>query len=371
MKGDPILTRAARLSGRGRYGDAIQLLEGEIFRYRDSFTYHYTLAASCLYSGDYGGAFTYFKQARDIKMRDPSVLLGMALLFLRRGEINRAVDLYLEIQDVDPGNPRAREALGIIRKHGDPDTIKGMLESGRLKKIFPPLPELPFSAGRLLFPLGAVLAAGLVILAVIIGLNGGFGKKPARGGLDETLLEKNETERPVQTGGSYRYVLTARQVLDNYEKARRFFLDYRDEAAKVELNRIIESNASEGVKNKARLLMNYTAVPAFDTLKDRYTYAEVSVDPILYRDCFVIWRGMAANLDSQEQSTSFDLLAGYDTRSTMEGIVPVHFSFAIAVNTNEPLEVLGRLVPASGSGDSRIIIRLEGVAIHQAPGLRN
>jgi tetratricopeptide (TPR) repeat protein len=368
MKGDPILTRAARLSRRGRYGDAIQLLEGEIFRYRDSFTYHYTLAASCLYSGDYGGAFTYFKQARDIKMREPSVLLGMALLFLRRGEVSRAVDLYLEIQDVDPGNSRAREALNIIRKYGDPDTIKGMLESGRLKKIFPPLPGVPFSAGRLLPPFAALLAAALAALVIIAGVNGVFSKTPARGGAEETLLEKSETAQPVETGGSYRYVLTSKQVLDNYEKARKLFLDYRDEGAKVELNRIIESNASDGIKNKARLLMGYTNTPGFDTLKDRYSYAEVSVDPILYRDCFVIWRGMAANLDSQEQSTSFDLLVGYDTRSAMEGIVPVHFSFATPLNTGQPLEVLGRVVPASGSGDSRIIIRLEGTAIHQAPG---
>ncbi|MDR0389000.1 MAG: tetratricopeptide repeat protein [Spirochaetaceae bacterium] len=366
MKGDPILTRAARLSRSGRYGEAIRLLEGEIFRYRDSFTYHYTLAASCLYSEDYGGAFTYFKQARDIKMREPSVLLGMALLFLRRGEISRAVDLYLEIQDVDPENPRAKEALNIIRKYGDPDTIKGMLESGKLKKIFPPLPGVPFSPEKLVLPLAAGLAAVLALVVVVAAAKGSFNKKPARGGAEETMLEKNEAL--VQTGGSYRYVLTSKQVLDNYEKARKFFLDYRDEAAKVELNRIVESNAAEGVKNKARLLLSYTTPPGFDTLRDRYSYAEASVDPVLYRDCYVIWRGMAANLDSQEQSTSFDLLVGYDTRSTMEGIVPVHFPFAIALDTEQPLEVLGRLIPASGSGDSRIIIRLEGAAIHQAPG---
>jgi hypothetical protein len=291
----------------------------------------------------------------------------MALLFLRRGEISRAVDLYLEIQDVDPENPRAREALNIIRKYGDPDTIKGMLESGRLKKIFPPLPGVPFSPARILLPFAALLAVSVAAFVIIAAANGAFRKTPSRGGAEETLLEKSETSQPVQTGGSYRYVLTSRQVLDNYEKARRLFLDYRDEAAKVELNRLIESNASEGIKNKARLLMGYTNTPGFDTLKDRYSYAEVSVDPILYRDCFVIWRGMAANLDSQEQSSSFDLLVGYDTRSAMEGIVPVHFSFAVSLTTAQPLEVLGRVVPASGSGDSRIIIRLEGTAIHQAP----
>jgi hypothetical protein len=245
-----------------------------------------------------------------------------------------------------------------------------MLEAGKLKKIFPPLPVSSFTPRQLILPLAAVFFILLAFGVVFAGVNGVFSKKPSREGAGQTLLEKTETVRPVQTGGSYRYVLSSRQVLDTYEKARRLFMDYRDEAAQVELNRIIESNASDPIKNKARLLLGYTNTPGFDTLKDRYSYAEVNVDPVLYRDCFVIWRGMAANVDNQEQSTSFDLLVGYDTRRVMEDKVPVHFSFAAAVDTEQPLEVLGRVTLASGSGDSRIIIRLEGTAIHQLPQRR-
>jgi hypothetical protein len=83
-------------------------------------------------------------------------------------------------------------------------------------------------------------------------------------------------------------------------------------------------------------------------------------EPPLYRDVHVIWRGMATNLREGDKSTDFDLLVGYDTRSALEGIVPVRFEFAAQVDVERPLEVLGRVVV---NGDK---IRLVGLAIHQA-----
>jgi hypothetical protein len=138
------------------------------------------------------------------------------------------------------------------------------------------------------------------------------------------------------------------------------FLDYRDEAARIRINRLLESNAAVSVKQKARLLSEYAAVPGFDTLKDRYGYSTVIAEPLLYRDVHVLWRGMATNLKEADRSTDFDLLVGYDTRSSLEGIVPVRFEFAVPVDVERPLEVLGRIAL---SGDK---IRLVGLAIHQA-----
>jgi hypothetical protein len=167
-------------------------------------------------------------------------------------------------------------------------------------------------------------------------------------------------------GGSYRYILTRDQVLEAYEQGRALFTEYRDEDAKLPLNRIIESNASDSIKNKARLLISYTEVPGFDTFKkeDSFSYSRVIQEPILYRDCYVIWRGMATNLNIRETGLAFDLLVGYDTRSVLEGIVPVNFDFSAAVDPELPLEVLGRIVPIAAAGGEGV--RLEGVALHQA-----
>lgn len=368
IKLDPILTNAARLLNRRKYGAAIQLLEPEVVRYHDSFRYYYILAVSCLYLGDFSGAFTYFKRARDIKMRDPSVLLGMGVLFLRRGDTARAIDFYLEVQELDSRNIKAKKALEFIKKHGDPENLEALAESGKLIKLYPPLPKVPLTFGDIIIP-----AAGIIIL-IGLGLGmffmlknpGAFSRVPQRSGFDLANLEREDRAEPVQVGGSYRYVLTRQQVLDTYDEALKLFTDRRDEAAKVRLNRLLESNTSETIKNKARILLSYTEVPGFDTLKDRYSYSDVYKEPWLYRDCYVIWRGTATNINMLERGTVFQLLVGYDTISILEGIVPVEFDISIPVDAGPPLEVLGKVIPASSGESQGIGIILEGVAIHQS-----
>jgi hypothetical protein len=98
-------------------------------------------------------------------------------------------------------------------------------------------------------------------------------------------------------------------------------------------------------------------------MRDRFTFSEVEAEPYLFRDCSVIWRGMAANLETEDAATTFNLLVGYDTRTRLEGIARVRFSYAVSINTEKPLEVLGRvnLVPSG----SRTDIELMGVAIHE------
>jgi hypothetical protein len=90
-------------------------------------------------------------------------------------------------------------------------------------------------------------------------------------------------------------------------------------------------------------------------------YSEVINDPLLYNEVYVIWRGKAANVITADAGTGFDFMIGYDSGSTLEGIVPVVFNKAVNVNPDRPIEVLGRIVPAGPEGP----IRLEGVSIHQ------
>jgi tetratricopeptide (TPR) repeat protein len=368
MKLDPILTKATRLLRRGKYGEAVQILETEVVRYHDSPRYYYILGSACLRLGDFSGAYTYFKKLRDLRMRDPQALLGLAALFLRRGDTDRAVDFYLEVQELSPKNKTAQRALQVIRKHGGLEHISAWIESGGLSRVYPPLPPPPPPTVKgVLLPIGGTLLAllalgGLLVRFRILPLN----SRDAREGLSGSVLEREERDAPVQIDGSFRYVLTRDQVLSAYAQARTYFTEYRDEAAKIPLNRILESNASEAIKNKARLLLSYTETPGFDTLSklDRFSYAEVIQDPSLYRDCHVIWSGMAANLEALQEGTAFNFLVGYDTRSTLEGMVPVVFNFSVPVNPERPLEILARVIPVSVPGGMGI--RLEGIAVHQS-----
>ena len=368
MKLDPILGKATRLARSGNYEETIKILEQEEERYRGSFHYNYLRGVCCLHIGDYSGALEQFRNANKIKSKSPLPLLGMAVLYFRRGDIEKAVDFYLDVQELDKKNRCAEKALTMIRKHARMEDFSVILESGKLKKLYPPVPFAGLSMPHIMIGAVAVFSLCTLLFGILVNtkvIPNPFEKKGDRHTLSGFVLSADDRNQPIQTGSSYRYVLTRTDVLNTYERAQNLFTSYRDEKAKIELNRILESNASEAVKNKARILLSFMEAPGFDNFKknDNVTYSDAIADPPLYRDVHVIWRGMAANVTTVQNVTSFDLLVGYDTYRTMEGQVSVVFPAAVPVNTERPLEVLGRIVPTGGQGYG---IMLEGVAIHQS-----
>ncbi|MCL2382149.1 MAG: tetratricopeptide repeat protein [Treponema sp.] len=369
MKLDPILTKAVRSARKGKYDEAIKTLEVEANRYYGSYTYYYLLGVSYLYSNIFGMALTYLRLASEQKKkRDPQALLGLAALYLNHGDTDKAVDLYLEIQSIDRSNKIAARALAIIKKHPSPENISAWIDSGKLHTLFPLFPKADAARSTVVLSIASV-AAG-VLLALGISLQAGFLFWPTGAGQRalpaEFELSAEERNFPLQTGGGYRFTLTAHQVLEHYEEARRLFLAYRDEAARVSLNRILESNASEPVKNRARILIAYMEVPGFNTIhaSDRFTYTQVVQEPLLFQNCHVIWRGTISNLDAGHNHTTFDLLVGNEVRR-LEGIVQVDYNFAIAINPERPVEILGRVIPVYGERR----IRIQGIDFHQAAHL--
>ena len=371
MNTDPILNNAARLAKLRNFEGAIKALKSEEDRYYGSFKYYYLYGVICPHSGSPMDALTYFRHARQIKMKDPSTMLGLAVLHLKRMDTVQAVDYYLDVQEIEPRNRIAKKGLAVIRKYSDADSLSDWLTPERIAKLYPPIPAPVFTSKMILaavfiFAVCAILAFGLFVKFRVIPSP--FKSRAARQSA-EFVLSGNERSAPVETGSTYMYILTQNQALGLYDRALSLFTSYRDEAAKINLNRILESNASEGLKNKSRLLLAYMEVPGFDNFKrgDNVSYTQVKNEPAVHRDVYVIWNGMATNVEVTDEYTRFDFLVGYDTRKTLEGIVQVVFDKPIAINSERPLEVLGKIaLESSFSG-----FWLEGEAVHQSGRLEN
>jgi tetratricopeptide (TPR) repeat protein len=365
MNRDPILNKAALLAKKHDYEGAIRILDAEENRYSGSCKYYYLYGLICLYSDDFGGALSYFKKAKEIKIKDPQTMLALAALYLRRINTNQAVDYYLDVKDNDPSNKIVKKALAIIRKYSNPDDLSEYLTPKRMKKLYPPIPGTFFTKRNI--SLSILIIAVLLLLffgilakkGVLKNITSGKTTRPAA----EFMLSSQDKREPLETGGIYRYILTRDQAISAYERSLSMFTSYRDEAAKINLNRILESNASQNLKAKAKILMNYMEVPGFDNFhkNDNPLYADVKNDSILYRDVYVIWKGMATNVEILDEYTRFDFLVGYDTRKNLEGIVQVNFNYPVTVNPERPLEVLGKIVITDSSG-----FYLLGEAIHQS-----
>ena len=339
----------------------MRVLQPEVLRYDRSFNYHYLLGAVCLHAGDFGGALTYLRIAHELKHRDAQAILGLAALFLRRGDVSRAVDLYLEVLELDPKNRIAKRALRIIRKQAGTEAFSVWLEA-RLSSLYPQIPFPGFSTREKVTSLCAMLAAFVIGFGVVVFM--GLAPNPfrARGGRAIPYgLTLTWYDRTAPVGdGDYRHLLTQRQALDIYDRALALFSDHRDEAARIHLNRILESNAAEGLRNRAQLMLSLLETPGFDTFRrdDNVSHAQAWQDPSLYQGVHVIWRGIASNVSIADGETTFDFLLGYNAPRIVEGIVPVVFGHAIPM-PGDPLEVLGRIVPVENDGR----LRLEGIAI--------
>ncbi|MCL2719995.1 MAG: tetratricopeptide repeat protein [Treponema sp.] len=371
MKADPILNKAALLAKKRFYEEALKILKEEEDRYYGSFKYYYLYAVISLYSGSFAEAHEYFNLARKIKIKDPQTMLGQAVLYLRRMNTGQAVEYYLNVQEMEPKNRIAKKALAVIRKYSASEALSDWLSFDRLKKLFPAIPSAGIEtkkAVNTIIVLSLVLLVSYGVLTIINILPNPFRNRNQRPAAD-FILTPQERGNPVQVDGFYRYILTRDEAVSLYDNALNLFTSYRDEAAKININRILESNASEGLKNRARHILDNMEVPGFDNFnrRDNPSYSDVKDETIIYRDVHVIWRGMATNVEITNEYTRFDFLVGYDTRRTLEGIVPVIFYSPVAINIERPLEVLGRirLMPTYSE------IMLEGVAIHQSGRLEN
>lgn len=359
MVSDP-LRKARKDFHKGYYSRVLSSLEPMTLSYRDSHLFYFLMGTSCLATGDVGGAATYLRRAEQLNFRHSPTLAALAAVHVRRGETDKAIQLYLDILSREPGNALAKRALLFIKSNSDPDRLAALVKSGGIAVLYPVPPAVHRFAARYLpvflaVILGAFLALTLVPRAVTLFQEA----SPGRAGLENFLLTEVERENPVAAAGGFEYVLTEREALSSFERAKKLFAAWNDEAALVEINRILLSNAAPSIKSKAETLKGFVREPDFTNIREKYTYSDVARSPRLFDGVAVLWKGQAGNVRDSGTGLQLDLLVGYQDKKNLEGIVAVTFAFPLRVAAGVPLEILGRVRPASEG------FRLEGIAVHE------
>ena len=356
------IDRARSCMRRRQFERAITILNSRPDFYEDSFDYFFTLGTAYLYAGDAGSAVKNYDRARQIRMTDTRLLLGQAAIFLRRGETDRAIQYYLDVLDNAPGDKRAKKALEFLRHNDDYEKICKWADDGRIERFYPPVGANPnfFIKLILVLCLGALCGYAAVRSYAMYHI-----PKNTRGGVVELVLTEDDKVAVKDAGGApgaYRFSMSEREIIRTYEKAAYLFQQYRDNAAQVEVNRILNSNASPKFKQKARLLMEYFSTPTFATLKDNYPYIQVAQDVFLYLDCWVDWTGHVANFRAADQGVAFDLIIGSDDMKKVDGFVPVVFNSSQTIKDfDKSVRVLGKLTLEGSS------LKIVGQSVYQSP----
>lgn len=340
---DQELKKAQVFFKRRKFSSVISMLEPRVIDYRDSFEFFYILGVSCLYMGDTGAAKDYLHRCETIEGMNVSLLIAQAAMYLRRGDTNQAVETYLTVLDYEPRNKIANRAMTFIRTKGDIATISQWVSNGKIKRFYPDpgfyFPVVPVAAT-------AVLALVVFLSIFLVGkLKDRSKPLSPRAEMYGNLELSNAEKRNLldEQGGAYSTILTEDQVEEIYGKAKDYFLDHRDNEAQVEINRLLNSNASNDIRVRARTLMEYMEEPDFETLTTSYTYEDVMADPMLYQDCWVIWLGHIANVREDENFYECSFMVGTADRKYLAGVIPLSMPQPVNIDIDRPVQVLAKI----------------------------
>jgi tetratricopeptide (TPR) repeat protein len=341
------LSKAQKLLRARRFRQVIRLLEPQVFRFRQSFPYFYTLGLASLYAGDFAGAASYLERARGLG-DDERVLAALAAVQLARNQKEECLKTWLEVIDRWPRNRQARRGLLLLRRGGEPSELAGRRRL--MRSLYPPLPR------RVAPVLFACVAAAAVAAGAYAAVR--YMPPPGRSDLPDLSLPASPLISP--SSKDTLYVLSEKDVRRTFDKAKSLLLSYRDNEACVELNRLLLSNAGPAVRDRAAMLKSYVRGPDFAHIGRTYSWQETSVEPRLYDGCFVVWRGRVANYHSDASGARFDFLVGYERGTELLGIVPATLSFAADIASGDNLEVIGKLLVGEGRS-----LRLQVTSLRQ------
>lgn len=346
---------------RRRFATAIKLLESKADIYEDDFEFYLTLGIACLYVGDFGAASLYFNRARKIRTTDTRLLLGQAAIFLRRGDTDRALEYYLEILDHEADNKTARNAVEFIKHNADYDIICRWVDTGRIEQFYPQVGINPEKIALITIPSVACLLG--VMLAVILVVNKP-GNKTTRVNLSAIELTADEMSSAKESDlstQSYRYILTNKEITKHYSNALQYFSEHRDNAAQVEVNTILNSDAVLSIKQKANILTGYFEVPDFDSITDVPSFSDVMKNDVLYLNCWVDWGGKVSNVVIYDDgSYSCDFIVGSENLEHYEGTVKVKFKSTPKISVDQSVRILGQIDMEDGT------IYLKGIKTYQS-----
>ncbi|NNM67020.1 MAG: hypothetical protein HKM06_03285 [Spirochaetales bacterium] len=351
MAEENFLERARRLFRQGRADQVLSLLEPQIFRYRDDPEFYRFLAAACLEVHDWNGAKTYLERLDQLfDGEDPDTRLALAACQARNSDWTGAISSWLSVLDINPRSRLARRGLVGLRRALAANRAAVWVRSPEFKHCVPTLIRKglpPQWASRVVFV--------VVLAGAAMGVYLGWDFVHKKDASPEPAKVAQTPERPgpaepslgtlpvVQSDGLWTITLTDSEVRKTWAEAQNYFQEYRDSLARREINKLLLSNASESIKQRARGLIPFLRAPDFTTFHDNVDYSVVRQNPDLYEGCAVRWKGVVSNLVSGKTRITFDLLLGFQNGQVVEGIVPVVLKFAAILRDSQILDVLGTI----------------------------
>lgn len=377
MKKTP-LERALHYLSRRKFTDCLLALEPALDLYRDNFNYYLVGGIACLYLDDFGSANIYFQKARQFSQTNPTLLLGQAVLFLRHGDMDRAVQYYLDVLEQEPNNRVAKRGMTFIREKGNYEEIYRLNISKGLRKFYPSLGVNPAIFSGII----SAILIGITAFAVFFLLshrspheirffNSGNGLEA-----DDFYLSTDDLKNIIETDSESlsSYFLTEKEIEKLYKNAYKHATEsvdgndnlHRTNLAHSEANKILNSNASKTVKVKAQEIIDVIEAdrehePTFGTLLDNFSCDEVLKNPLMYDGCWVIWTGMLANAKTENGVSKCKFLVWDENMEHHFGSFDLIFTSVptTPISGDRIIQVLAKVKLEEGLNGKKVITLIE------------
>lgn len=327
-----------------KFPQTIRFLEPKVPLFLEDEIFYYLLGLSCFHTGDIGGSEFYFKRSLQVNHDNTDSRLYLAAIQLKRKDQANAARLWLNILDIEPSNKYAQRGLNSLKKIKDPSGLEHLINSKELNKLVSPIKGI--------HPL--VIKSGMVILLVSIVTISMFFLypyiKPEKNSREDmaNLSLDNYIGPFVEFEGDFTYILNGEDIKTLFESAVEDFHNFDDNSLQMKINKLKLSNASGDIKGKISILENLIQKPSLLTLKTSFSYRDVKEEPLLYNNCFVLWRGKVTNVSIGASSITLDFLVGYENETVLEGIIFTEIPFEASINQSVPIEILGQIVNKNG-----------------------
>ncbi|UPA18310.1 tetratricopeptide repeat protein [Borrelia puertoricensis] len=355
MEPNKLINKSINYYNSHKYSDVVKLLEKEIFIYKNYYFYHYILGMSYLRMGNLGTAQTYLKKAYTLNPTEPDVKQSIAILLAAQGKEDKAIQIWLKMIEENQEIQRSEFSLETIRKN----PIQGALFLNKNKIYTKLFPEIKVATGQNLSKLTRTLLtiASLAFLLTAIFLlihskgtikltlnNSKVKEKKAINNIAAYIddIKINDKEKIENHEGQFVFILTETEIRNSFQKIKTHLKQGKDNFARIEINKILNSNASESIKLKAKNLASFISRPNFITFDDYLVLKEIKKNPLIYSNVYVKWEGIANNIEKKDNITYFDFYVGYN-KNALEGIITTKTTFDIDINFKDYVEILGQI----------------------------
>ncbi|MBB6478800.1 tetratricopeptide repeat protein [Spirochaeta isovalerica] len=307
--------------------------------YLEDELFYFLLGISCLHTRDLGGSEFYFKRSLQVNNENIESRLYLAAVNLKKKDQANAARLWLNVLDLEPDNRLARKGLETLKKIKSTSELEEYITSNKFYKLTPKMKGFHplLKQFMIIMTLIVVVAAGSFALYPYIKVDKNIREQAVNLSLD------NYIGPLINMDGNFVFQMTGDEIKSLFKSAVEDFHNFDDNSLQMKINKIKMSNASDELKSKISLLENLIEQPNMVTLKTNFNYRQVAENPLLYRNCYVLWTGRITNISYEEDKIKLDLLVGYEEEKILEGIVSVEIPFETSLNESVPMEILGQI----------------------------